>query len=155
MDRYLTTVGHWNYPRMQLCLLATTAIILAAKMEEKFAPNIEFTLEFLAEDEKEKIDTQAVFDLEAQVLVKLGFDLHFPGPIAPMDRFLHLLGFNQSRLMVNMTYQICKFTMNEPAFLNYQPSKIAACAVIICANIYMRDKESYELTGVFSQGKVP
>ena len=56
MDRYLTTIGHWNYPRMELCLLATTAIILAAKMDEKYAPNIEYTLEFLTDDEKEKID---------------------------------------------------------------------------------------------------
>ena len=56
MDRYLTNIGHWNYPRMELCLLATTAIILAAKMDEKYAPNIEYTLEFLTDDEKEKID---------------------------------------------------------------------------------------------------
>ena len=89
------------------------------------------------------------------MLVKLGFDLHLPGPVVPMDRYLQLLGFNKSKLMVNMTYQICKFTMNEPAFLNYKPSIIAACAVIICANIYMRDKESYESTGVFAKGKVP
>ena len=32
---------------------------------------------------------------------------------------------------------------------------IAACAVIICANIYMRDKESYESTGVFAKGTIP
>ena len=98
---------------------------------------------------------EAVLDLEAEVLVKLGFDLNFPGLVAPMDRFLHLFGFNKSQLMVDMTYQICKFTMNEPAFLNYRPSMIAACAVTICANIYMRDKESYESTGVFTQGIVP
>ena len=48
-----------------------------------------------------------------------------------------------------MTYQMCKFTLNEPVFLNYQPSMIAACAVILCANINMRDKEFYESTGVF------
>ena len=89
------------------------------------------------------------------MLVKLGFDLHFPGPVVPMDRFLQLLGFNKSRLMVKMTYQICKFAMNEPVFLNYRPSMISACAVILCANIYMRDKEQYESTGVFSQGNFP
>ena len=154
MDRYLVSVGHWNFPRLELCLLATTALILAAKMEDKFAPSIEFTLEFLTEEEMEKVDKQAVFDLEAKVLVKLGFDLHLPGPVDPMHRFLHLLGYQKNDLMVNMTFQICKFTMNEPVFLNYRPSMIAACIVILSANIYTRDKESYQSTGVFKQGKV-
>ena len=89
------------------------------------------------------------------MLVKLGFDLHFPGPVDPMYRFLHLLGYNKNDLMLNMTFQICKFTMNEPVFLNYRPSMIAASAVILCANIYMRDKEAIESTGVFKRGKVP
>ena len=85
---------------MKLCLLAITAIILAAKMDEKYAPNVEFTLEFLTSEEKEKVTPQDVFDLEADVLIRSGFDLHFPGPVAHMDRYLHLLGYNKSRLMV-------------------------------------------------------
>jgi hypothetical protein len=56
MDRYLMSVGHWNFPRLELCLLATTALILAAKMEENFAPSIEYTLEFLTDDEKKYVD---------------------------------------------------------------------------------------------------
>ena len=51
MDRYLASIGYWNFPRMQLCLLATTAIILAAKMDEKYAPSVDLTLEFLTDDE--------------------------------------------------------------------------------------------------------
>ena len=109
----------------------------------------------LTDEENEIVDKQAVLDLEAKVLVKLGFDLYFPRPVYPMDRFLQLLGFNKNKLMVNMTYQICKFTMNEPVFLKYRPSMIAACAVTLCANIYKRDKESYESTGVFAQGDSP
>ena len=89
------------------------------------------------------------------MLVKLGFDLHFPGPVDPLRRFLHLLGYNKNDLMVNMTFQICKFTMNDPVFLNYRPSVIAASAVILSANIYERDKEAHESTGVFKHGKVP
>ena len=65
MDRYLMSVGHWNFPRLEICLLATTALFLAAKMEEKITPNIEFTLSYLTDEEKEKVDKQAVHDLEA------------------------------------------------------------------------------------------
>ena len=155
MDRYLISVGHWNFPRLDICLLATTALILAVKMEERLGPKIEFMLEFLTDEENERVDKQAIFDLEAKVLVKLGFDLHFPGPVDPMYRFLHLLGYNKNDLMLNMTFQICKFTMNEPVFLNYRPSVIAACAIIISVNIYMRDKEAHDSTGVFKDGKVP
>ena len=57
--------------------------------------------------------------------------------------------------MVNMAFQICKFTMNEPVFLNYQPSVIAASAVILSANIHARDVEDYESTGVYKHGKEP
>ena len=89
------------------------------------------------------------------MLVKLGFDLHFPGPVEPMHRFLHLLGYSKNVLLVEMTFKLCKFTINEPVFLNYRPSMIAACAIIICANMHMRDKEAYESTGVFKKGKVP
>ena len=155
MDRYLMSVGYWNFPRLEICLLAMTALTLAAKMKEKLVPSIELTLEFLTEEEREKVDKQAVFDLEAKVLVKLGFDLNFYGPVEPMHRFLHLLGYDKNDLMVNMTFQICKFSLNEPIFLNYRPSVIAACAVILFANIYMRDKEAYESTGVFKYGKRP
>ena len=51
MDRYLFSVGHWNFPRLKICLLATTSLILAAKMEEKFAPSFEFTLQFLTDED--------------------------------------------------------------------------------------------------------
>ena len=44
--------------------------------------------------------------------------------------------------MRDMTFEICKLSMNDPVFLNYQPSMIAASAIILCANIHARDKEA-------------
>ena len=73
------------------------------------------------------------------MLAKLGFDLYFPGPVEPMHRFLHLLGYYKNQLMKDMAFQICMFTTNEPVFLNYRPSVIAACAIILSVNIHMRD----------------
>ena len=49
-----------------------------------------------------------------------------------------------------MGHQICKFQLNDSKFLKYRPSMIAACAVIISINIYRRDKEKLEQSGVFS-----
>ncbi len=40
-----------------------------------------------------------------------------------------------------MTYQLCKYQLNDSRFLNYNPSMIAACASIIAINIYEKDLE--------------
>lgn len=40
-----------------------------------------------------------------------------------------------------MSYQICKFQLNDSMFLDYRPSQIAAAAVLVSINIYNRDEE--------------
>ena len=32
-DRYLATVGHWNFPREHICRLSTASLLIAAKLE--------------------------------------------------------------------------------------------------------------------------
>lgn len=48
-----------------------------------------------------------------------------------------------------MSFQICKFQLNESRFLNYVPSMISACALLLSINIYERDLERYQSTGFF------
>lgn len=38
-DRYLAAIGHWNYPRRKICLLATVSLLLAAKLEQPISPS--------------------------------------------------------------------------------------------------------------------
>jgi hypothetical protein len=38
-----------------------------------------------------------------------------------------------------MSYQICKFQLNDAKFINYRPSMIAACSIIIGINIYEKE----------------
>ena len=40
-----------------------------------------------------------------------------------------------------MSYQICKFQLNDSMFLEYRPSQIAAAAVLISITIFKRDEE--------------
>ena len=35
-----------------------------------------------------------------------------------------------------MALEICKFSLNDPTFLNYRPSMIAACSIIISLNLF-------------------
>jgi hypothetical protein len=39
LDRYLDKVGWYNYPREQICLLATISILMAAKLEQPISPS--------------------------------------------------------------------------------------------------------------------
>jgi hypothetical protein len=52
VDRYLARIGFWNFSRNQACLLSTTAILLAAKIEQRSALNFEHILYFLTEEER-------------------------------------------------------------------------------------------------------
>jgi hypothetical protein len=94
---------------------------------------------FLTEEERLVVDREKLLELEADMLVTLGFDLCFPGPVAPMERFLRLLKIDHLPILRRMSFQICKFTYNESSFLKYPPSEIAASAVLICLNIFRRD----------------
>jgi hypothetical protein len=35
-----------------------------------------------------------------------------------------------------MALEICKFSLNDPTYLNYRPSIIAACSIIISLNLF-------------------
>jgi hypothetical protein len=58
-----------------------------------------------------------------------------------MERFLRVLDLDFNHIIYDMSYQICKYQMNDSKFLAYRPSQLAACAVIIAVNIYKRDYE--------------
>jgi hypothetical protein len=39
-----------------------------------------------------------------------------------------------------MSIEICKFSLNDPSFLNYRPSIVAASALIISINLFQKNK---------------
>jgi hypothetical protein len=152
-DRYLAQIGHWTFPRDQVCLLATISILIAAKLEQPISPSFLRMIGLLTEEEQRQVSKSALIDLEAKILVQTGFDFGFPGPIQAMERYLRLLGFDTNKIVSDMGYQICKFQLNDSRFLGYRPSQLAACAVIISINIYRRDQEKFEKSGVFKNGE--
>jgi hypothetical protein len=83
----------------------------------------------------------------------MGFDFNFPGPIQSMERFLRILSYDTNKTIWDMAFQICKFQLNDARFLNYKPSVIAACSVILAINIYEKDKEQYSNRGFFDAAK--
>jgi hypothetical protein len=84
----------------------------------------------------------------------LGFDFNFPIPMQSMDRYLRILNRDKDKTIREMSYQICKFQLNEALFLNFRPSMIAACAVIISINIFEKIEEQSNPTGFFQSCRV-
>jgi hypothetical protein len=69
----------------------------------------------------------------------MGFEFNFPGPMQSMERYLRILGYDKNKIVVDMSFQICKFQLNDARFLKYKPSNIAACSVILSINIYEKN----------------
>ena len=63
----------------------------------------------LSDDEKKYVTKKQLIDLEADILVVMGFDYNFPGPIQSMERYLRILNYDKNKTVYDMTYQICKF----------------------------------------------
>jgi hypothetical protein len=94
---------------MNLVCIATTCILLAAKLEQPIAPSFEKMISLLAESEKKEITRQKIIDMEAKILVTLGFDFNFPGPIQSVERYLRILNYDLNNQVYRLACSICKF----------------------------------------------
>ena len=56
-----------------------------------------------------------------------------------MERFLRILTYNKNEIVRNMALELCKLTLHDSIFLNYRPTMIAACAVIISLNVFEKN----------------
>lgn len=97
----------------------------------------------LSSEEKKLVTKDSLIALEYDILVKLGFDFNFPGPVQPMERFIRLLGYGLNKSVFDMAFQIAKYQLNEALFLNYRPSQIAAASVILSINIYEEENPQF------------
>lgn len=61
--------------------LATICLLLAAKMEQPISPSFNRLIGLLTEEEKKYVSKPGLIELESHILVKMGFDFGFPGPI--------------------------------------------------------------------------
>lgn len=106
-------------------------------------------INLLTDEEKKYVSKSQLVDLEATILVKFGFDFNFQGPMQSMERFMRILNYDQNQMIFEMSYQICKFQLNDASFLKYKPSIVAACSLILSINIYERDLERFQAKGFF------
>jgi hypothetical protein len=121
-DRYINIIGPANFPKHLTVHLATISVLMSAKLEQPISPSFTRMINLLTQDEKKTVTKQSLIDLESEILIMLGFDFNFPGPVQTMERYLRILGYDLNRTVYDMAFQICKFQLNEAIFLNYRPS---------------------------------
>lgn len=103
-DRYLASVGHWNFPREHICRLSTVSILIAAKLEQPIAPSFARMILNLSEDEQKNVKKEHLLDLEHKILVQLGFNVTFTGPVECMERYLRILNYDNNKIIYDMSY---------------------------------------------------
>lgn len=144
-DRYLNMVGHWNMADSRYVLLATIATLMSAKLEQDTSPSFNRMIGLLSHEEQKHVSKRALIELERDIITKFGFDFNFPGPIESMERFLRILGFNKNKEVDQLARSILRHHIRVASLLNYRPSHVAACAVIIAINLHQKSKNLRDL----------
>lgn len=135
-DRYLSIIGHWTFCDQLYVQLATVSVLMSAKLEQDTSPSFNRMIGLLSNDEYKCVSKQALIDMEYDIILKFGCDFNFPGPIESMERFLRLMGYHKNKQVDKICREIMKQQIREANFLNYRPSHMAACAVLVAINMH-------------------
>lgn len=63
-DQYIQSVGMANFPKPQVCCLATICVLLSAKLEQPISPSFSRMISLLTADEKRHVHKQDLIKLE-------------------------------------------------------------------------------------------
>ncbi len=47
---------------------------------------------------------ESLIDMEAQILITLGFDFNFSGPIQAIERYLRILDYDRNKKVYDLSY---------------------------------------------------
>lgn len=61
-------------------------------------------------------------NLEAKIIMTLGFEFNFPGPMQSLERYLRILNYDLDKNIKELCIIICKHQIYDAKFLNYRPS---------------------------------
>ena len=86
------------------------------------------------------VTKESLIELENEIIFMFGCDFNFHGPTNFLDRYLRVLDFHNEDVIQMMSSEISKFSLNDEKFLNYRPSQIAACSVILSINIFKKEE---------------
>jgi G2/mitotic-specific cyclin-B, other len=123
--------------RQKLQLVGVTAMLLAAKYEEIYAPEVR---DFVYITDKAYTREQ-ILAMEAAMLNALEFRVTVPTSYVFLQRFLKVANYNDHPRFNNLAMFLLERTLQEYRMIQFPPSKIAAS----CVNIALRTLIGNEL----------
>lgn len=115
-------IGVTKFPKEKTVHLATIATLMSAKLEQPISPSFTRMINLLSSEEKKLVTKENLIELESDIIIKLGFDFNFPGPIQSIERYLRLLNYDFNEVIKNLGFEICKYVLNDAQHLEYRPS---------------------------------
>lgn len=129
-------VGHWNFTEERYVLLATISVLMSAKLEQDTSPSFNRMISLLSNREYRCVSKQELIDLEYDIIFRFGCDFNFPGPVESMERYLRVLGYHKNEKVTKLCREILRQQIKHADLLNYRPSQVAACTVLVAINMY-------------------
>jgi G2/mitotic-specific cyclin-B, other len=139
IDRYLerkVTV------RSRLQLVGVTAMLLASKYEEIYAPEVrDFT--YITDSAYTR---QQILSTEASMLAALKFKVTVPTAYVFTRRYLKAAKLHEDRVAINLAHYLVERTLQEYSMLRFLPSVVAAAAVNITARTLASNPRAWDAT---------
>mmetsp|Transcript_29257 Transcript_29257/g.25868 ORF Transcript_29257/g.25868 Transcript_29257/m.25868 type:complete len:222 (+) Transcript_29257:550-1215(+) len=130
LDRFLQSKP---IKRQRLQLLGVTAMWIACKYEEIYAPEIKDFV-YITDNAYEQKD---ILDLEYEVLRTLGFNVTFPSPFRFLERYAKLT--NADTKTFNLAWYLIELSLIEYKMLKYKPSLISSAALFVSLKIQKKE----------------
>eukprot|EP00586_Coscinodiscus_wailesii_P000723 CAMPEP_0172485916 /NCGR_PEP_ID=MMETSP1066-20121228/14195_1 /TAXON_ID=671091 /ORGANISM="Coscinodiscus wailesii, Strain CCMP2513" /LENGTH=395 /DNA_ID=CAMNT_0013251495 /DNA_START=220 /DNA_END=1407 /DNA_ORIENTATION=+ len=133
IDRYLEKR---EVTRPKLQLVGVTCLLLASKYEEIYPPALR-DLVYICDSAYSK---KEILDMEEHVIKTLEYRVTFPSAHLFLVRFLKAA--HADKKMVQLACYILDGTLKSYSLLKYQPSQLAAAAILIARNSVGRNRWS-------------
>ncbi|XP_013134762.1 PREDICTED: G2/mitotic-specific cyclin-B1 [Papilio polytes] len=132
VDRYLQIVS--DLPRNKLQLVGITALFIASKYEEIYAPNVnDFIYVTDCAYSKEEL-----FQCERDIIVKLGYCLARPIPLSFLRRYVKAA--RGTSKIHHLAKYLVDLSLVEYTTAHYRPSEVAAAA--ICLSLHLHSSKT-------------
>lgn len=104
------------------------------------SPSFEKMVIHLSPAERSQTSIRDLINLEVDIGHRFNWNFNFQGPCEFIDRYVRILSIDKIRPIRNMAVQFCKFALNDAKYLNYRPSVMGACSVIIAVNVHTAEQ---------------
>jgi len=144
IDRFLSAK---HVARKKLQLVGVTAMLIASKYEEIYAPEVK---DFVYISDK-AYSRDEILKMESLMLNTLSFNLTVPSSLQFVGRFAKASGFakdesKESQKFIGLANYIAELMLQEYFMIKYLPSMVAASATYLAIKIMNKDRGVWSAT---------